>query len=538
MRSSVLALLLVAGCSAPPVRFPLREPLWIDPDTAPWRPAGGVPEEYVSPFVWDGVDAMAFRPVARLLAVDPAGESINVNALDEVPDSSWFTNRLSRHALGPEEVARGACDDTLDVEAADGAWVIDEGKANGANPGFRVKTPTGVYLMKADEKEQPERATGATAIATRIYHAAGYWTGCDRVVHVRRGLLGLKPGLTYKDNSGVSQPFGEKELAAVLDGASRRGDRYRLVASRWLEGKPIGPFRYEGTRSDDPNDVVAHEDRRELRGQRVLAAWLGHFDSREQNSMNTWLAEKKDGPGHIRHWIIDFNDCFGSEWSWQDVSKRLNHAYYFDGGQVAADLLSLGAVPRPWDGNHRRSDGYIFGFYGSEPFVPDAWKPGYQNPAFLRASERDEAWMARIIARLGPDHVRALVDVGDFTSPQHRDFLVKVLLDRQRKILARWLRDVSPLADLAVHDDSLCGVDLGRGVLGPARWTATVNGASVPVVARENGPCVPIARAGSGPDDDPSRYVVVALGNGIARAPLRAHLYATRGGLRLVGIER
>jgi hypothetical protein len=30
------------------------------------------------------------RPISDFWAVDPAGESINVNSLDEVPDSSWF----------------------------------------------------------------------------------------------------------------------------------------------------------------------------------------------------------------------------------------------------------------------------------------------------------------------------------------------------------------------------------------------------------------------------------------------------------------
>ena len=43
------------------------------------------------------------------LAVDPAGESVNVNALDEVRDSSWFTNRIGRFPMTPEQVRRGPC---------------------------------------------------------------------------------------------------------------------------------------------------------------------------------------------------------------------------------------------------------------------------------------------------------------------------------------------------------------------------------------------------------------------------------------------
>src|SRR6185369_2769922 len=104
------------------------------------------------------------------------------------------------------------------------------------------------------------------------------------IVYAKKDILKLQPNLQYADNSGIQRPFGQKELDEILDGAARRGDRYRFIASKWLEGKPLGPFTYEGVRKDDPNDVVPHEDRRELRGQRVLAAWLGHFDAREQNS--------------------------------------------------------------------------------------------------------------------------------------------------------------------------------------------------------------------------------------------------------------
>ena len=502
-------LALVAGCasSRTTTHFPLREPMLVDDDTRPWRAEEGVPREYVSPFVWDGIDAMVFHPVTRFLAVDPHGEAINVNALDEVPDSSWFQNRLSRHALTADEVALGACAGvTLN---ADEPWTIDAGKANGANPGFRIRTASGDrFLLKVDEKDHPERATGADAIASRIYHAAGYWTGCDSVVYAKKENLTLLPHLHYADNSGIERPFGQRELDAILAGAAKRGDRYRFVASKWLEGKPLGPFRYEGVRKDDPNDVVAHEDRRELRGQRVLAAWLGHFDAREQNSMTTWMTrhpEDETAPGYIRHWIMDLNDCFGSEWKWDTVTKRLGFSYYFDGKDLAFDYLTLGIPQRPWDRIERAPEGDIFGYYEAKLFDPEDWKPGYQNPAFLRMSERDAAWMARIIARFTAAHLAALVRTGDFTEPKHAEYLLQTLLARQQKILARYFSIVSPIADLEVHGAELCGVDLGGHVTGRV--------------------CVPIPR---------NDYAVIAIGNGNAKRPLRAHV----AGGRLVGIER
>ena len=63
------------------------------------------------------------------------------------------------------------------------------------------------------------------------------------------------------------------------------------MASRFIEGKLAGPFNYQGMRSDDPNDIVPHEDRRELRGLGVFAAWLNHHDTRAINSMDSLVVE-------------------------------------------------------------------------------------------------------------------------------------------------------------------------------------------------------------------------------------------------------
>lgn len=572
-----LLALLSAACSGDVRRFPLRDPVWRDADlrpvSLPCRPDPEAPSDdpqhrlcspapYESSFAWDAADNLVFRPVTRFFAVDPGGEAVNVNSVDEVPDSSWFTNRIGKRPLSVEELVRGPCGDkTLDPEAPDGSWVIDMGKPNGANPGFRIKVEgVGKFMLKADPSDQPERATGATAIAARLYHAAGFWAPCDSVVYLKPSILKLSPGLTVTDNSGVARPFDQAALDGVLAKASKRGDRVRMVASRWLPGRALGPFRYEGTREDDPNDVIPHQDRRDLRGGRLLAAWLNHFDSREQNSMDVWLAEdpkdKDASPGHVRHYYIDLGDCFGSEWEWEEISKRLGHAFYFDAEYALLDFVTLGIPERPWDRASHDPQGDIFGFFSDRDFRPEAWRGGYPNPAFGRMTELDGAWAARALARFTPELIEAAVRTGDFTAPRHTAFLIGKLLARQRAIMARYLTRLSPIADVALASPAaLCGVDLARrtGVARPQdlRYEAAMYaGESLalhtrPVVrpSPDGGVCLSlphIAADGGAPDDAPSRYAIIDVLNGQAPGPLRAHLYdlGPRRGYKLVGIER
>ena len=550
----LLASALLPACARAP-RFPLRDAMVKDDDQ---HPLAAPPPEYVSSFAWDGANQLVFRPVARFFAVDPAGPAVNVNALDEVPDSSWFENRIGAHPMTADEIVSGPCGThTLDPSAADGTWVIDQGKSNGANPGFRVNVPgIGKFMLKTDPEPEPERATGATSIAARLYHAAGFFAPCDSVVYVRRSILQLKPGLTVTNNSGITKPFDEKALDEVLLHASHRGPLVRMVASRWLPGQTLGPYRYEGTRDDDPNDVIPHEDRRELRGARLLAAWTNHFDTREQNTMNVFMRSEdgaKSGPGYIRHYILDLGDCFGSIWDWESVSIRLGFAYYFDFSYLAEDFVTLGTQVRPWE--EARRDGGTFAYFSSRNFEPEAWKGGYPNPAFLRMTEGDAAWMARIIARFDDAAVDALVRSGDYTKPESVQYLRNALIERRDAILRRYLTKLSPLADVHVTEDGkVCASDLAKRthaanldlfVYSARRYSGWPmrNGESASVVLGDHeSVCVALPSRQTNesvPLDDPSRYVVVDIANGIAKGPLRVHLYDLGGkGMRIVGIER
>jgi len=562
--------LLAPACASGPRPFPLQAPLARDTDLNSVKVAchqastekdpkhvSCAPEEYVSPLAWDGMDNSIFRPLVEVFAVNPGGEAVNANSLDEVADSAWFENRIGVREMSIEELKRGACEPKvmLDGESAGaGAWLIDKGKANGASLGFRVNIPgKGKYLFKTDPKGQPERATAASAIGAAAYNAVGFNTSCEQVVYFKRSVLKLKPGLRYENNSGITRNFDAAALDSVIAEATKRGEYIRMQASAWLPGELIGPFRYEGTRDDDPNDVIDHRDRRELRGGRLLAALLHHFDAREQNSMDTWIADDKKGapdasPGFVRHYYLDTSDCLGSEWDWDGVSRRMGRSYLLDWGDIGRDFVTLGIPTRPWERVERMPGREKFGYFDVKTFVPEDWKNEYPNPAFSRMTERDGAWMARILAHLTPERLRALTELGRFSDPGDTAYIASVLDGRLERILARYLTRLSPLAQVHVESGSqLCALDLAmwRRVVDPARfrYAARVAGVSLPIHADTAGKvCVSLPQhqiAPSVPDSAAERYVVVSVINGVATGPLRAHLYDLGSrGYQLVGIER
>lgn len=566
--------IFLSGCSGEPARFPLRAPLATDNDTRPVsvrchpdaedpKKTVCIPKEYVSSFAWDGADNMVFRPVAKLLQVDPGGEAVNVNALDEVPSSSWYENRWADRHETPEQVAQGPCKNDLDPKAATepGSWVIDQGKANGATPGFRIRTKDkSKFLLKNNVGGAAERASAASAIGVRLYYAAGFYTPCDSVVYFDPKVLKLKPGLKITDNTGVPRPFDQKALEDILNDSPHRGQEIRMQSSKWLDGIPLGPFTYEGTRGDDPNDVIAHEDRRELRGARLLAAWINHFDAREQNSMMTWQAadpkKPESSPGHVRHYYLDISDALGSEWANDGISRRLGKSYYFDAKDIGTDFVTLGTLDRPWYYSKRDPKTPGYGYFRAEDFVPEDWKPGYQNPAFLRMTEHDGAWMARIIARIRPADVEAIVETGQIALPSQERAIKDVLLERRMRILRRYLTRLSPLADVTVTKAGVCALDLAlvahvapaerfayRAEVGFGAARSHRQGAKISAAYTDGRVCIDLPRTAPDAglaDDADERYRIVRVWNGVAKGALEIHLY-DRGparGLFLAGLQR
>jgi len=269
--------------------------------------------------------------------------------------------------------------------------------------------------------------------------------------------------------------------------------------------------------------------------------------------MDVWTADGKDtpdaSPGHVTHYYLDTSDCLGSAWDWEVITRRLGYSYVFDWADFGRDFVTLGLPLRPWDRVERVPGHEIFNYFDVRNFEPQDWKNEYANPAFDRMTERDAAWMARILSRFTPEMVRAFASMAKFSDPSNTAYLADVLEGRLQRILDRYLTRLSPLADVRVEGGhTLCATDLAalRQVrdAGAFRFGATDSaGRSLQVLRPQAATlCVDLPRVagdGGAADADPARYLRVTLSDGVAR-PLVAHLYdlGPLRGLRLVGLER
>ena len=534
--------LLVAGCGAAVQHpFPNRDPLWVDRDR---RPFASRPAELYTPPRWDVIDNTLFRPLGAMWTFEQGSEAINVNALDEVPDSSWFTNRARR--VGPDEIARGACGDDPPPPLP---WRVTQRKLLGTRAGFVMRAADqSVWFVRTDEVLR-EHASASDAIATRLIWAAGYNTPCNRVGWVTPADLVLAP-----EEEGEDAPT-QADIDRVVQRATRATDgRLRVSLSRYIEGEPIGGWQFAGVREDDPNDVVPHEHRRDVRGMVVLSAWLNHIDSRAENNLDSWI-EVGNGYGYVRHYVLDASDSFGVVWHGSYLlSQRFGHSHYLDLGQLAEDFFTLGAIDRPYyvDDDERGLAADALGYYDVERFDPDRWRNGYPNRAFEHATERDRAWMARIIAALDEADVRAAVETGHFTRPLHSGELVRIVMGRRTRILERYLTRLSPLAHPRTEGAELCLEDLAltsgirdadeRGYAARAlRGWPAVPADHLRVELRGDQACVqlPSADASAGAPAYWIVELVASTAGAETTGPARVHL--TQLGprrYRVVGLER
>src|SRR6478735_5190689 len=520
MSLPLLAALAGLACSREIRRFPLAPPVWSDPDQ---HPLEHEPNKYYSGIYADAADKSGLYTASKWFTFPKKGEAENVNALDEVPNSSWFQNRIGQFDLSPEEVANAECGDLPSLDPEKGAWRVIGAKPDGANPGFMIEAPDGFrYLLKFDGKNQPLRATSADVVGSKLYWAIGYHSVCNEIVLFSPNVLEIAPDAETTTGLGKERRMVPADLDKVLTMAYRLKDRrLRASASRFVPGKPLGPFKYQGKRKDDPNDVVLHENRRELRAGHLPAAWISHVDVREQNTFDVLIDTEE--ARFIRHYKIDWGDALGIGVEPDRLGRRMGYSYPVDLQHTGEDLLTLGLLSRPWH-DPKRTKVHIFGYFGVEGFVPSKWRGVYPIPAFQRRTPADILWMTRIFSRITDDHVRAIVARAKLPDERQSQYLEETLIGRRNRFFEEYLSQYVALAGFryvlaqVLFEEAISPTD--QGLFQVLRLALVGE-----LGARHDGPHVIIGDARENPrhPQDVRRRPPLKGRDGIHAAPFRGH---------------
>ncbi|HUP20099.1 MAG TPA: hypothetical protein VM778_09120 [Gemmatimonadota bacterium] len=436
--------------------------------------------------VFSGLGRVA--SVNRKTGLPPA---LNADPFDEVVNSAWFTNRNARDPLSPDGILRGPqASEGPDQSGEVTIWSI---KAEGVTPGFWIEDAAGVrWILKFDPPENWEMGSGAEVVATNLFWAAGYHTPENHVYYLDPSRLVLDDELDaeFPEAEGmVEYRVGADDPARELTmDVFRRHilDRYptssdgmiRAMASRFLPGAPKGPFDYAGLREDDPNDVIPHEHRRELRGLYVMAAWLNHVDAKKGNTQDMFIVDPRspegdDAPaiGYLRHHLLDFGSALGSG-SVHPHNPRHGSEHDFDASAILLRLVTFGAYKRPWQKMLPYPEWPpSIGFYSIDGFNPADWRSNIVNPAFINRTARDGYWGAKLVMSFTDAQLDAAARAGRYSEPDAAAYLLEGLKERRDATGRYWFRQVSSLDRPRVEGGAVVFDDLwARHFGGSARY--------------------------------------------------------------------
>src|SRR6185369_4801099 len=197
--------------------------------------------------------------------------ALDINALDEVPCSTWFCPRNHLHPMTPGEVAAGP-----PAPAPRLPLRITKGKDQGAASGFQaVDAANHRFMVKLPPEGHLGMIAAGETIGARAFHAAGYNVPGAFVVDLRAQDLTVDPDASFNLFGVEKRPLTEARVREMLAGVAHHPDgRLRALAVPWIPGRIMGSFDMMGVRPGDPNDRIPHQHRRSLRASWVLFAWL------------------------------------------------------------------------------------------------------------------------------------------------------------------------------------------------------------------------------------------------------------------------
>jgi hypothetical protein len=392
----------------------------------------------------------AFNPVAKgrqpALNLERRTEGVDLSLLD--PGESTFWRR-------PADIPR------LDLQAGFGrdalpdygavVWDYAGPKTSyGGNPGYEIRRGAWKAKVKFGEtKSEPFTARVFWALGYHVDatdYAVGLRVRYDRRLlrefHLRKEIkttfrLFWIVRLHTMDLQRRHDPFDYIAGAVLTDGrelssADFKRSLFHDPDRQHPEDDPSN-FRAEFERQIDHLETVAanvqvddpgvesigpwdfgqldHADRRELRGVCLLAAWLGWYDSRFENTRLKQV--DLNGQKELRHYFSDLGGTLG------------RGKGFFSG---------MGELPDEFAWTFTRSR-----FSQKQPREPSkftitGFKPIEDTPAFKEMTVADARWMARLIGQLTSRQLTEALEVSGFEPDEVALYTRKLIHRRDRMI--------------------------------------------------------------------------------------------------------
>jgi hypothetical protein len=393
-------------------------------------------------------------PAANLQPGPPSTESSMAGQWHSQPDLSLLDPKPSTFWRRPANIAAADLfhgfgrSNRLEIEN----MLCDYSKPKdsyGLNPGFEVECRGVEVKLKFGE-------ISSEPLTARVFAALGYHADptdyCPQVLvrydrrifqefHSRKPLrtrftlLGVIPFYTL-DLQKRFDPFDYIRWAVLRDG--RRWSGRELKAKLFRDPARAHPEDDPANFREDVEAQIAqlvtvaanvqakdaaktigpwdfgqldHAGRRELRGAGLLAAWLGWFDTRFDNTRLKLV--RQHGHEELAHYFSDLGGGLG----------KTSGLLYWHGEQPNAFPWSFTRPPL-WQGSH------LF----ARPLRISRYHPMAYTDSFAAMTIDDARWMARLIGQLTePQIVQALVGSG-YDSAEVRLYAAKLVSRRDRMI--------------------------------------------------------------------------------------------------------
>lgn len=503
--------LLAAGCGYRPARFADVPVVSRVADNAP------IPLPSVVGYDEDVYLSEVYIQVPAVDVLDPnriprAGD---VNALDQVPASSWFEPEPSRLALdGPPQ---------LPLVPVAAEPMLGKGLVVHDARGLR-------YELRRDPVDRPEMKTGAAALASRLVQAFGLRTPEVHVMYVT---------LEHFQHGEDIEPF--LALESFLYAGPAAGPKgFRISATRWPPGIDRGITPPFGRRSDDSNDQVAHRDRRTLRALKVLGAWLklDHFAPTKTRDVYVGTPPM----GYLQHYLVGLEDALGAG---AVVRPHSGVGLRTDlGAGPLKNFATLGLWPSPKSLITQRELPAIGAI--TAQLDPDAYSAPIPYAAMQRLLPDDGYWAAKRIAGIDEHAIDKALQEALYTDASAHRRMREIVLARRHDVVGHWMSKVTPCEVESASPDRVRirneALALGFAPAEPVRYhvrllddRGRILEGHTALTTDSTSITVGLPRHGFEHSD---RLIVQVrvVDNGRERPPFEAHFAPSADGARLVGV--